>query len=319
MTLRSKLLITATILISTLFIQCSDDNDGTDESTGTFAVKITDAPSDDANIQGTFVTVSEVKVDGQSVEGFSKQTIEISAYQQGDAKLLINEAMEAETYGSVSLVLDYETDESGESPGCYVLTDDNAKHNLAAESQTQSEMTFQSDFEVQSDTESSWVIDLDLRKAVTREDDNSTEREYKFVTSTEMQGAFRIVEEENSGEVRGNVSGTLNTDDNMYVYAYKKGEFDSSSETQAQGNSNVLFANAVTSAKVQSDGSYTLAFLQEGDYEIHVASYDQQSNGKSEFSALLNANSQISGLLLNDVSVSSESTVNLDIEILGLI
>ena len=259
MKIKNGLFIAVIVLFSTLFIQCSDD-DNDSKQTGTLMVKLTDAPSDDANIQGTFITVSKVKIDGEPVEGFSKQTIEISAYQQGDAKLLLNEDVEAKNYNSISLVFDYKTDESGNSPGCYVLTEDNMKHDLSSESEMESEITFTNDFEVDAQTQSTWVIDFDLRKAVTREDDSSTDTEYKFVASSEMQNALSIVNEEGSGEIHGNVSGSFNTSDELYVYAYVKGEFNASDETQETGSNHVMFANAVTSAKVNENGTYTLHF-----------------------------------------------------------
>lgn len=80
------------IIFSLTAIQCSDDDDNIKED-GQLNVKITDAPSDDAKIQGTFVTVSEVKIDGKAVEGFTAQTIEISAYQQGATKLIVDETV----------------------------------------------------------------------------------------------------------------------------------------------------------------------------------------------------------------------------------
>ena len=316
-----KLLSVVIVLFSVaFFVGCSDDDDEVKKNeTGQLSVKLTDAPSDDANVQGTFVTVSDVKVDGESVEGFTKQTIEVSAYQQGDAKLLISDDVEAKSYNSLTLVLDYESDASGDLPGSYVLTEDGKKHDLAAESQAQSEITFQKNFDVESNGQTSLVVDFDLRKAVTRDTESSTESDYKFVTSAEMQNALRIVKEDNSGEVQGDVSSTVNTDDDEhYVFIYKKGEFNSSAETQGQGSSNVLFANAATSAKVESDGSYKLSFLEEGDYEIHLAAYEK-SNNRFDFNALLEANSTISGLLLNDISVSSQTSVEVDISIVGLL
>jgi hypothetical protein len=84
------------------------------------------------------------------------------------------------------------------------------------------------------------------------------------------------------------------------VFIYKKGEYNASAETQGEGDNNILFANAVTSAKVESDGSYKLSFPEEGDYEVHLASYENNEE-KSFFKALLEANSAISGLLLNDL------------------
>ena len=306
-------------LFTTLFIRCSEDDDKNNTETGQITLKLTDAPSDDAEIKGTFVTISDVKIDGESLEAFSKQTIEISAYQQGETKLLISNDINAESYSSISLVFDYESDESGNSPGCYVLTNDNQKHNLVSQSQSYSEITFSNEFDVQANTNSSWVVDFNMRKAITRNNESSTESNYKFVSTSEMQNALRIVDEDSSGEVHGEVTETLNTDDEMYVYIYRKGEFNTSTETQEQGNSDILFANAVTSAKVNENGSYKLAFLEEGDYEIHVASYNIDNEQKSEFSTMLNAESVVSGLLLNDISVNANTDIAININILGII
>ena len=49
--------------------------------------EITDAPTDDASVKGVFVTIEDVKIGGKSVEGFTKQTIDIKAYQEGNTKL----------------------------------------------------------------------------------------------------------------------------------------------------------------------------------------------------------------------------------------
>ena len=314
---KRKLLPAVIIMFAVALFSCSEENEMENKETGQVAVKITDAPSDDANVQGTFITVSDVKVDGQSLEGFTKQTIEISAYQHGNAKLLITQDIEAKSYNSISIVLDHESDVSGNSPGSYVLTNDGKKHGLSAESQMQSEIIFQKNFGIEANGQTSLVIDFDLRKAITRDTESSTESEYKFVTSAELQNSVRIVKEDNSGEIKGDVSGWIDSDNELYVFAYKKGEYDSASETSGQGTSNVLFANAVTSAKVQADGSYTLSFLEEGDYEVHVAAF-QKNNSWVNFNTMLEATSNITGLLLNDISVSSETSVEVDINIVGL-
>ena len=132
---KNLILTTVIILLGFLFTQCSKD-DTTGHEKGQMSVAITDAPSDDANIEGTFVTVSEIKVDGKTMDGFTKQTIEISAYQEGNAKLLFDDEVEASSYNSITMVIDYETDASGNTPGCFVLTKDNMKHNLATSSQS---------------------------------------------------------------------------------------------------------------------------------------------------------------------------------------
>lgn len=318
---KKNVLLGAIILFSALFfVQCSkDDNDLDNTEKGTLTVKLTDAPSDDLNIQGTFVTVSDIKVDGKSVEGFNKQTIEISAYQNGEAKLLVSKEVAAKTYNKITLVLDQETDASGKSPGCYVLTEDEVKHDLFAETNTSGEITVSKAIEVLQDAKTSVVVDFDLRKAVVRNQEGSNDSHYKFVTSAELNNAVRVVNENESGEVAGEIENTFGTDAQTYIFIYKKGEFNSSVESAGSGESNVMFAKAVTSAKVKSNGSYKLSFLEEGDYEVHLASYEKVGENKFSFKGILNANSTISGLLLNNVSVSAHSTVELNIKILNLL
>ncbi len=134
-----------------------------------------------------------------------------------------------------------------------------------------------------------------------------------------MANSVRMVQENNSGEISGEVNTMFNTENEMYVYAYHKDDYDMNTETTGQGNSNVLFANAVTSAKVKADGSYTLSFLDEGDYEVHVASFEKDTDGHVMFKAMVDANSAVDGLLMNNVTVSAESNTELNIDITGLL
>lgn len=318
---KSFFIAVMTLISAVLFVQCTKDDDLENAETGTLTVKLTDAPSDDLNIQGTFVTVADVKIDGESVEGFTKQTIEISAYQNGNTKLLLSEDVAAKSYNQITLVLDQEADASGNAPGCYVLTDDNTKHDLFAEAGASGEIAISKAFEVSQGAETSVVIDFDLRKAVVRNQEATGNNDYKFVTAAELQNAVRLVNEDECGEVSGKIENTLDADAQTYVFIYKKGDFNLLSESLGSGGSDVRFAKAVTSAKVESDGSYKLSFLEEGDYEVHLASYERTGEHQFAFNfkGLLNANSTINGLLLNNISVSSNLNIQLNIEILGLL
>lgn len=312
--MKTKISILLVLFIfSMVAISCSDDDD-VDKQYGEVNVKVTDAPSDDANIQGTFVTISEVKVDGQAVEGFTAQTIEISAYQNGNAKLLISETLEADTYSSVSLVLDYQTDADGNSPGCYVLTDDDSKHALEAATSSTTEVTFNKPFDVEANGMTDLVIDFDLRKAIVRNEDGG-DSEYKFVTSAELTNSLRIVQEDECGEINGEINNHSEAEGELVIFAYEKGTFNAETEAQGQGDSQVMFANAETSAKVATDGSYKLSFLPEGDYEIHIASYEEDTNGQLAFTGMVEASSSIGELLLNSISVEANSEVNLNIDL----
>jgi hypothetical protein len=302
-----------------MFVQCSSKGDETIDKKGQIMVKMTDAPSDDANIEGTFVTIADVKIDGKSMEGFAKQTVEISAYQNGETKLILSEEVSAKSYSSISLVLDYESDASGVSPGCYILTSDAEKHDLSASTETQTEITVSNPFEVEANSETSLVVDFDIRKAVVRENDTSTGSEYRFVTQAELESAVRVFSEDNTGKISGKVNMLFTTENDRYVFVYHKGEFNIISENQGQGASNILFAKAVTSAKVNADGTYNLIFLEAGDYEIHVASFAQTLSDSTTFAGMFNASSATPGLLLNSISVSANAQLELDIAISGLL
>jgi hypothetical protein len=308
MKLKTTILM-AMLVISLGMIQCSDDNDTTD-GTGRLKVKMTDAPSDDASVKGTFITVSEVKVDGKTVDGFKAQTIEISAYQQGNAKLIIDGEVEAKTYSKLTLVLDYQNDEQGNSPGCYVLTDQGKQRLEAA---ADGEITVTKSFQVTAGGLTELVVDFDLRKSIVR--DNGTAGEYRFVTSAELQNAVRLADEGSCGEIKGKINANMSANESLFVFAYAKGEYNESEETQPQGASGVVFAGAVTSAKVNADGSYQLSFLEEGDYEVHVASYEKDSAGKVTFRSMLNASSTTSGVLLNNIAIQAKSRISLNIDI----
>ncbi|MFT6000758.1 MAG: hypothetical protein ACI81P_003221 [Neolewinella sp.] len=124
----SNLLACYPVLIFFIFLATGcDDDTAVTTSEGRFFVEITDAPVDDPNVSAVFITVADVKVDGQSVEGFSKTTIELSSLQNGVTEMLVAAALEAKAYNNVEIVLDDATDAAGNSPGCYAMTNDNEK------------------------------------------------------------------------------------------------------------------------------------------------------------------------------------------------
>lgn len=308
------LLLSSFLFISLLSLRCTKDDDS-DQTNGQLSVKITDAASDDANIQAVFVTVADVKVDGQSVEGFQKQTVKISDLHSGNTGLLFSGDVQANTYSKISLVLDYEKDASGNSPGCYVIDKTSVKHNLNTSSSTSGEIKLDKTFMVTGNTSTNLVVDFDLRKSIVYNENSSSASKYKFVTDAELKSSLRVVLQEKSGEIKGKANNNLGNHE-LVVYAYHKSQFNAATETQAQGSSNILFAKAVSSAKVKTDGTYQLSFLDEGDYEIHVVSYGQySSSGKLVFKGLVTASSIISGLGMDNVSVSGNASIELNFNI----
>lgn len=299
------------------FSSCKDEN----TTTGNVAFEMTDGPIDDTNIEGVFVTVASVKVDGEEIDDFNgKQTIDLMAYQNGEVKKLGGADLAAGTYTDVRLVLDYDQDDDGNSPGTYVLTKDGVKHALKATANASNEIKIDAaTLDVPQSGNTTAVIDFDLRKSIRYNNSGSTTSDYQFVTDSELATSARLAMKSNSGTIKGKVTDGLNfAGDKIVVYAYQKGEF-GSSETDPQGTSGIMFKNAVSSAVTDANGNYTLAFLESGDYELHFVGYDDDnSDGQLEEKGSL-VLTVLNGLNLNSLNVSAGITVQVDVTVTAIL
>jgi hypothetical protein len=304
------------ILLLAVFglVSCNDDDDNDTMLTGSAQVEITDAPIDDASVRGAFVTVSEVRLDGAELEGFNKATIDLLAYQNGNTALLGMSEFETGSYSEMILVLDYNTDENGEAPGCYVLDDQGEKNALVA---ANNEINIQQDYEIEQDQQTKLIVDFDLRKCINREEGGDDK--YDFVTEAELESGVRAALRDSTGTVEGNCEDMASQSDKIIVYAYKKGSFDRDTELEAQGESNIRFSNAVTSTQVDGSGNYELHFLEKGEYEIHYASYrDRDNDGEFELQGTLNVN-VLSSIDINSIEVDAASSTTVDVSVTGLL
>ena len=304
------------IVAAGLFQECSSSsNDAV--GTGETEFQVTDAPSDDASVKGVFVTIADIKVDGTSISGFTKQTVDLKAFQEGNAKLLASSRLSAKSYNNVTLVLDNDTDASGTAPGSYVLTTTDAKFKLGT---GQTNVSLNNTWNVTANSKTTVILDFDIRKAVRRVDDASIR--YSFVSNDNLQASVRIVAQEKSGHINGNYTEqVVVNDDKIFVYAYKKGTFDAGVEGQPQGSDGILFKNAVTSAEVKgslSARTYKLAFLESGEYELHFATYDIDANDQAVFHSMLQSNITVGASSPNVVTIQAGVTASLTTAITGL-
>lgn len=296
-----------------LFVSCSEDDSmeepGTGEETNATAVYITDSPIDEANVEAVFITISEVKVNGKALEGFNKTTLEISSLTQGRTELLGELDLEAGSTSDISLVL-AETDAAGDGPGNYVLTRGGLKEELAAAT----EININDQAEIMGDAQNEIVLDFDLRKSLKHDNEG-----YSFVSESQLENNIRVVNKINTGIVTGNVENTSEANGDVVVaYAYEQGSFN---ESESSANSEgINFSNAISSSVVsESNGEFEIHFLEEGDYELHFASYsDTDSDGELEFTGMVEANTA-SSIDLNGFTVEANSEVNLQISFLGLL
>lgn len=314
-----KIIIGVLFLLTASFVACQKDDDpanGDQEpQQGRVSIEITDAPVDDAEISGVFVTIADIKIDGNSVQGFSRTTIDLMTYQKGNTKTLGSFDMEAKAYNEVTLVLDSDQDESGDSPGCYVEKEEGSKHKLASTSDNEIKLDYV--FQNEANVENSLVIDFDLRKTVKRETNGDSE--YAFVSQTEMSNAIRIMSKNETGIILGNCADSFSNSDMIVVYTYKKGTFDRNTEIQGSSQSGLQFHNAVNSSKVDTNGDFELHFLEEGEYEIHFAAYEQNQNtGQMELSGTLLVEA-LSAIQLGSITVGANATITANVLVTGVI
>lgn len=303
------------VLMSVLTMASCSKNDDTMPKEGeayNTTFKITDAPIDDVNIEAVFVTISDVKVDGTSLEGFSKTTVELSALVNGKTETLGNLGLQAGSYSSIELELDYATDAAGNAPGCYVATANGEKDKIEASA---SKINVNDAFEVFASASNEVIIDFDLRKTI-KEEQGAAGSNFEFVSMSELSAGIRALNDESTGMISGMANDADETSDKIVVYAYEKGTFDAEVETKGKGESNITFAKAVTSSVVSdTDGSYSVNFLSEGEYELVFVSYDKDGD-KFYYSALLEVESN-TGLDLGAISVTSAIQLSANVTITG--
>jgi hypothetical protein len=284
-----------------IFAACDNTNE---VGKGQVDFEITDAPSDDAQVKGVYVTIADVKVNGESIAGFSgKQTINLKAYHEGLSKLLGSAELDARTYNSLSLVIDLDQDKYGNAPGCYALTTDNTKYKLATSGSGKLEVKLTKPWTVRANEKIRLVMDVDLRKALRYAQDPAVR--YAFIEN--IQTAVRVVTAERSGTITGTFDGNFNsTNEEVVVYAYKKGTFNADVETSENENG-IQFRNAINSGIVKVgviSNSYKLAFMEEGEYELYFALYSKnETTGKLSLDAILNTELEINGKVGNAIRV----------------
>lgn len=302
-------LIFVLAFITLTFVQCKKDGDSDKNEV---SIEITDAPSDNTNVKGAFVTVTEIRLDGQKMEGFSKQTIDLMAYQNGQTKALGSAEFDAKAYNNVTLVLDNAADADGNSPGCYILTTDGTKKSLTANASGTTEIT--SAAAVENTSKSNIVLDFDVRKAIKSEGSS----DYRFVTTAELNSSVRATMKEKTGTIKGKCTNNTSSNTKIVAYAYKKGTY-STAEKSGQGSSSIQFKNATTSALVDGSGNYQLSFLNEGEYDVYFASYETDNSGKVSFKGMCQVGALLSGIISSSTTVNANASVSLNVSVSAIL
>ena len=297
-----NLKLTSLVIALTLMVglfSCSDDESTTK---GSARISATDAKVDAENVIGVFLSVKEIQAKGdadtKTVISFEDPLVfNLMAYQNGETFAMGEGDVEVGSYNELRFII------SGESDS-YLEMKDGSKKSLEIPSGTSSGYKIAGAFDIAANETVDLVADIDLRKALTV----TGEGTYK------LRPTGRVVEAEATGIIRGTISGDMPQDKQLIVFAYLKGTY---SEEEASTTNPNRFDGAINSAFVSSAGSYTLAFMEEGEYELVVASYSNtDDDDELEFDGTLDFELLLGIDVINSVEIESNSTVELSIELL---
>ncbi|MCO4845518.1 MAG: DUF4382 domain-containing protein [Sulfurovum sp.] len=273
------------LTLMTLISGCGGGGGTTSTSnTGQVLLKLTDAPTDDENVIGVYVTFDALRYQyadsndsWEDVDLNESRTINLLDLQDGKTTLLNQVELPAGEIAHVRFVLN--TDD------CYIVLADEGRKPLTVPSGDQTGFKAIGGFTIPAGGTVNVTADFDVRKSVTV----TGNKDYK------LRPTIKIIDNIEVGEING----TMTLDANgskVIVYAYTDGGFDSN-ETNT---SKINFDNAVLSTDA-TDGSYTLPWLTVGTYDLVVASHDL--NGTFE---------NILGYI-NDVFVMTDETTSQNI------
>lgn len=290
------------IILTAGLISCSDGNDDSVHK-GKASVKATDAAVDAQNVNAVYLSVDEIQAtaNGQTktVVAFSSpQKFDIMAYQNGATYFMGEGDLDAGSYSDLRFI----TSSAADS---YVELKDGTTKQLEIENGSTTGYRIQGAFDIAASTTTDLVADIDLRKALV----TTANGTFK------LRSTARVVMENQTGKIKGTVSGSGDASERIVVYAYEKGSFSASEENEPT-EGRTRYEGSINSAIVAENGSYTLAFMEEGEYEIIVASYSNKDNDEDlEFEGRLSSSLTINGILFNTINVTSRSTVSANITI----
>jgi len=281
-----------------IFTGCEKNN----KNTGTLNLSITDAPVDLSDVEGIWLTITEIQYhmnDGEWMtfeEFVGPQEFNILELTNGESALLGSFEMEAGIYTQLRFILD--APEFGgpdiSNPGCYIEFKDASTAPLFVPSGHETGWKAVGQFVVPSNGEVSVTADFDARKSV-------------FETGAgrhTLKPTIRLIIDDQAGQIAGGVTNIPEGVD-IVVYAYEDGTYTEAEADDPADEETPRFPNAVTSSMLCDTDCYHLSFLAPMVYDLVVT-----SSIDGEFQEVLG--------IIEDVVVESRKTTNMPIDISAL-
>ncbi len=239
------------------------------QDNGTVVLSITDAPVDASNIDGVYITISDIQYKASTAAAESgwqsfgdfqgPKQINLLDLTGGLTSLLGTLALPAGHYNQIRFLLDapLEGGTAPSNPGSYVsFNDGTASAPLFVPSGAQTGYKAVGPFEVPANGTVKLTADFDVRKAL-----QSTAGGTRYL----LQPVIRLAVEDEAGAIAGTVAHL--PQERVVILAYGDGTYD-----PAQAAASPQFPGAVSSTVVDpSTSGYRLALLAPGVYDLVVA------------------------------------------------
>ncbi len=275
--IRKRTIHFTTILLagtSLFFSACNED----DAAKGKVQLYITDAPVDEENVSGVFLTIRGIEIKGMN--GWEATTtfeypikIKILDYQNGSAYFLTEKILPAGTYREVRLLLDAPTEQGGvlTNPGCYLAYLDGTTKPLFVPSGAQTGYKVKGEFNIVEGGTVAVTLDFDVRKSIVKAGASN-----KFL----LKPVIRLIANQDAAIIKGTYTQEeIAEPTRVIVYAYKKGTF--TADEMNEDESGIRFNNALTSTLVSSHGSFTLAFMASGEYDLIFTAVNESEDSQT--------------------------------------
>lgn len=234
---------------------------------GLINLSITDAPVDQDNISGVFITVTGIQyhTDAEGWITFEEfegpQIFNLLDLTRGESDMLGSFELNGGKYTQLRFMLDAPVQGQGtpSNPGCYVQFTDQSTLPLFVPSGSESGFKAVGEFTVPINGDVDITADFDVRKSVIAT--NNTEQ---YI----LKPTIRIVVDNQAGSIKGDVT-SAPADVTVVIYAYESGSYNES-ETVAVSEESPLFPNAISSDVVCDLNKYHIAYLAAGTYDLVV-------------------------------------------------
>ncbi|MFN9500528.1 MAG: DUF4382 domain-containing protein [Chryseotalea sp.] len=246
------------IALALCVLACSEK----ETSKGTIKLYLTDAPVDAENIASVFISIQEIQLkkgnDWITAASFDVPLqVDILAYQNGQTYFVTEQEIPTGKYTEARMIVsDGSSDLAGLADLSYILYEDGSTALLDVPSGTSSGYKAKGEFELSAGGVVGVTLDFDVRKSIVRAGVSNKLLLKPVVGIVANQSASSILGTFNKGTISHKI----------VIYSYRDGEY-RADENMANADG-LRFTRSVNSTCVKEDGSFTLAFLEAGEYDL---------------------------------------------------